>query len=299
MKPAVKSDELLFSIGSYFIVSVFTILSVIPFLLVLSGSLTDEGAIISNGYGFLPVPFSLDAYAYILSDYSQILRSYGVSIIVTLVGTAAGLYFCTMTAFVLSRQDFRYRNRFSFFFYFTTLFNGGLVSTYILFIQYLKLKNNLLSLILPGLLPVFYLLIMRSFIRTMIPASLIEAAKIDGAGEFRIFMGIVLPLVKPALACIGLFYAIGYWNDWYNAMLYITDIKKYSLQYLLTSVINKADFLTKSSMSSATVAGARESLPSESLKLAMTIVSIGPIVFVYPFVQKYFVTGLTIGAVKG
>lgn len=299
MKPAVKSDELLFSIGSYFIVSVFTILSVIPFLLVLSGSLTDEGAIISNGYGFLPVPFSLDAYSYILSDFSQILRSYGISIIVTLTGTAAGLYFCTMTAFVLSRQDFRYRNRFSFFFYFTTLFNGGLVSTYILFVQYLKLKNNLLSLILPGLLPVFYILIMRSFIRSMIPASLIEAAKIDGAGEFRIFMGIVLPLVKPALACIGLFYAIGYWNDWYNAMLYITDIKKYSLQYLLTSVINKADFLTKSSMSSATVAEARESLPSESLKLAMTIVSIGPIVFVYPFVQKYFVTGLTIGAVKG
>ncbi len=299
MKPAAKTDELLFSIGSYFIVSIFTILSVIPFLLVLSGSLTDEGEIVSKGYGFLPVPFSLDAYSYILSDYGQILRSYGVSIVVTLAGTAAGLYFCAMTAFVLSRQDFKYRNRFSFFFYFTTLFNGGLVSTYILFIQYLKLKNNLLSLILPGLLPVFYILIMRSFIRSMIPASLIEAAKIDGAGECRIFMGIVLPLVKPALACIGLFYAIGYWNDWYNAMLYITDIKKYSLQYLLTSVINKADFLAKSSISSATVAGARESLPSESLKLAMTIISIGPIVFVYPFVQKYFVTGLTIGAVKG
>jgi len=121
----------------------------------------------------------------------------------------------------------------------------------------------------------------------------------DGAGEFLLFMRIVLPLVKPALACIGLFYAIGYWTDWYNAMLYITDVKKYSLQYLLTSVINKADFLAKSSMSSATVAEARVSLPSESMKLAMTIVSIGPIVFVYPFVQKYFVTGLTIGAVKG
>jgi len=299
MKQSIKTGELLFSIGSYCVVSVFTLLSVIPFILVLSGSLTNEEAIVSRGYSFLPVPFSFAAYEYILSDYSQILRSYGVSIFVTLAGTAAGLYICTMTAFVLSRQDFKYRNQFSFFIYFTMLFNGGLVSTYILFIQYLQLKNNLLSLILPGLLPVFYILVMRSFIKSVIPASMMEAAKMDGAGEFLLFMRIVLPLVKPALACIGLFYAIGYWTDWYNAMLYITDVKKYSLQYLLTSVINKADFLAKSSMSSATVAEARVSLPSESMKLAMTIVSIGPIVFVYPFVQKYFVTGLTIGAVKG
>lgn len=284
-----------FNILSYGFVGLIALCCLFPFLLLISGSFSSEQAIRVNGYSLLIQDFSTDAYQYIFRDPSQILNAYGVSIFITAVGTAVGLLIMTMTAFAISRQDFKYRNSFSFFFYFTTLFNGGMVCTYIFYIRYLHLKNNILALILPGMLNVFYLLIMRGFIKD-IPTALIESAKIDGAGEFRIFFQIVLPLSGSGLATIGLFMALGYWNDWYNCMLYITNDKMYPLQYLLYNMLQQTQAL-------AQVAGdlgiAVSDLPTNSLKMAMTIVAIGPIILLYPFVQRYFVKGVTIGAVKG
>jgi ABC-type sugar transport system, permease component len=263
--------------------------------MMVSGSFTSEHAIRFSGYGLLPKEFTLEAYKLIFKNPLTILHAYGVSIFITVVGSTLGLLLTTMTSYVISRKDFKYRNKFSFFFYFTTLFNGGMVCTYIFYIQYLHLKDNMLALILPGIFNVFYLLIMRSFV-SAIPFALIEAAKIDGAGEFRIFFGIILPLLKSGLATIGLFLALGYWNDWYNAMLYINSESKYPLQYMLYNMLQQTQALAKiASQAGISV----QNLPSNSLKMAMAVVAIGPIILVYPFVQKYFVKGITVGSVKG
>ena len=224
-----------------------------------------------------------------------ILNSYGVTILITVVGTVCGLFITAMTGYVLCRQDFKYRNVLSFYFYFTTLFSGGMVSSYIFMIQVLNLKDSLLALILPFLVNVFYLLIMRSFMAS-VPVSIIESAKIDGAGEFRIFIQLVLPLAKAGLATIGLFIALEYWNDWYNAMLYINSSDKYPLQYRLYNMISsQAAMAQLSQVSNVNV----ENMPTQTLKLAMACVATGPIILVYPFVQKFFVKGITIGSVKG
>ena len=268
---------------------------VLPFVMLISGSFSSEQAIRFNGYSILPQEFTTEAYGVIFKSPEKVLRAYGVTIFITAVGTILGLFLLTMTAYVISRQDFKYRNKISFFFYFTTLFNGGMISTYIFYIQYLHLKDNFLALILPGIMNVFYLLIMRSFVNT-VPTALIESAKIDGAGEFRIFVQIVLPLLKSGLATIGLFMALGYWNDWYNAMLYMNTETKFPLQYMLYNMLQKQQALA----AIASQVGIKvENLPSNSLKLAMAVVATGPIILVYPFVQKYFVKGITIGSVKG
>jgi putative aldouronate transport system permease protein len=200
-----------------------------------------------------------------------------------------------MTAYVISRKSFRYRNHISFYFYFTTLFNGGMVSTYIFYIRYLNLKDNILALIIPGMFNVFYLLIMRSFV-SAVPSATIESAKIDGAGEFRIFAQIVLPLIPSGLATIGLFKALQYWNDWYNAMLYINSINKYPLQYMLYDLLNRSAALAQMAAMGGYV---MEDIPTYTLKMAMAVVTTGPIVLVYPFVQRFFIKGITIGSVKG
>ena len=290
-----SSSSKVFYAICYTVVSLMTILCLVPFVLLVSASFTSENYIRFHGYSLLPQEFSLKAYEIIFKSPIAILRAYGVSIFVTAAGTLLGLAIITMTAYVLSRKDFKYRNSFSFFFYFTTLFNGGMVCTYIFYIQYLHLKDSLWALILPGVFNVFYLLIMRSFV-SAIPTALIESAKIDGAGEFRIFLQIVLPLLKSGMATIGLFLALGYWNDWYNAMLYINSESKYPLQYMLYNMLQKTQALALvASRAGISVAD----LPSNSLKMAMAVVATGPIILVYPFVQKYFVAGVTVGSVKG
>lgn len=279
----------------YTVVALMAIICLIPFILLISGSFTSEQWIRFHGYGLIPGEFSTEAYKIIFKTPERIVRAYGVSILITAVGTGLGLLLTAMTAYVISRKDFKYRNKFSFFFYFTTLFSGGMVSTYIYYIQYLHLKDSLLALILPMMFNVFYLLIMRTFVNT-IPHALVESAKIDGAGEWRIFFTIILPLLKSGLATIGLFLALGYWNDWYNAMLYLNTETKYPLQYMLYAIQQQTQALA----AIASQAGIQvANLPSSSLKLAMAVVATGPIVIVYPFVQKYFVAGITIGSVKG
>lgn len=270
--------------------------------MVLSGSFSSEEAIIQNGFSILPQDFSLEAYKTVFKEPSVVFTAYATTIGLTLVGTTLGLFLQTMTAYVLSRKDFEWRNGFSFFFYFTTLFNGGLVPYFVLMTNTLKLKNNYLALLLPLLFSVYNLLIMKSYI-TALPESLIDAAKIDGCGEFKIFYKIVVPLIKPALATVGLFIALAYWNDWYNAMLYINDSSKhmYPLQYFLYKQVNNIEaykkLISNNALSSAVVNAL--SLPTQTLKMALTIVVTGPIVLAYPLVQKYFVQGITIGAVKG
>ena len=284
-----SKDIKAFNILSYTLIALVALICLIPFLMVIIGSFTSEKEIIANGFSFFPKELSLEAYKTALKEPMAILRAYGVTASLT-----------AMTAYVLQRKDFKWRNKVSFFFYFTTLFSGGLVPWYILMVKYLGLKDSYLSLLIPPLLSVFNIIIMKSYM-SGIPQALTESAKIDGAGDFTIFIKVILPLVKPALATIGMFIALGYWNDWYNSMLFINNENLYSLQYYLYKIVNNIEAY-KTILAQAgggTSLGSTINMPSESLKMALTIIVTGPIILVYPFIQKYFVSGVTIGAVKG
>ena len=292
-------DVIALNIIAYVLCGLVALVCLVPFWMVIAASFTSEQAIVNQGFALWPQEFSVEAYNTIFKEPTVILRAYINTIVLTIVGTILGLLLQTLTAYALSRKDFAWRNGFSFFFYFTTLFSGGLVPYYILITQELGLGNSYLALLLPPLFNVFNLLIMRTYINTL-PDSLIDAAKIDGCGEFRTLFQIVVPLIKPALATIGLFIALTYWNDWYNAMLYINSQEKYPLQYFLYEKVNNIEGYKK--LIAQNVSGSVVStveLPSESLKMALTVVVTGPIVLAYPLVQKYFVKGITIGAVKG
>jgi len=292
-------DRVILNIIAYAFCGFVALVCFIPFLMIVSGSLSSESAIMKNGFSLLPQEFSLEAYKTVFKEPLVVVRAYATTILLTISGTILGLLLQTMTAYVLSRKDFEWRNVFSFFFYFTTLFSGGLVPYYILINSTLNLKNNYLAMLLPLMFSVYNLLIMKSYI-TALPDSLIEAAKIDGCGEFRTLFKVVIPLIKPALATVGLFIALAYWNDWYNAMLYINKPNMYPLQYFLYQQVNNIEAYKKliaNNVGSAVVSSI--SLPTQTLKMALTIVVTGPIILLYPFVQKYFVQGITIGAVKG
>jgi len=289
------NDSIIFSIIGYTLVTLFSVLCLIPFVMVVSGSFTAEDAIMRYGYSLIPRKFSLDAYGFFIKSPDAVLRAYTVTILRTFVGTILSLFLMSMTAYVLQRKDFPYRNRFSMFFYFTTLFSGELVPTYILMIKYLRLKDTFLALIIPLLFNVFNMIIIRTYMSSL-PESISESAKIDGAGDFRVFIVIILPISTPAIATIGLFSALAYWNDWMYAMLYIQNDKLYPLQYYLYKVLSQIEAIKSLTRANINV---RYTLPEESYKLAMTVVATGPIVFLYPYLQKYFIKGLTIGAVKG
>lgn len=293
-KIKIRTDRLVFDTISYIFCITFALVCLLPFIMVISGSFSSESYILSNGYTLLPGEFSVNAYAFLFRSPEVILRAYGVTAFVTVTGTVLALITMSMTAYAISRKTFRSRNAISFYFYFTMLFWGGILPYYILISKYLHLKNNLIVLLVPGMINIFNLMIIRSFIASSISDSIIESVKIDGGGEFTIFFKIVLPLIKPTLAAIGMFTALSYWNDWWNVMLFIDDRKLYNLQYTLYNILNKLNYL--SSMKGHAV---NMVLPKETIKLAMTVVAIGPLVIVYPFIQKYFVKGVTLGAVKG
>lgn len=256
--------------------------------------LHQQDSILTDGYRLLPKIFSLEAYQFLFKAPEDMLHAYGVTIFVTAVGTFSSMIVTSMAAYVLSSRDFTYRNTVSFFFYFTTVFGGGLVPWYIFNMKYLHFKNNYISLILPTLVNVTYLLILKSYMAN-IPEAVFESARLDGANDWTIYRRIALPLSKAGLATVGLFIALNYWNDWYAAMLYIDDDRMYPLQYYLNDILNKSQGM----MNAAARAGIPSSqVPSEPVKLAMTVVATGPIVLLYPFLQKYFVKGVTIGAVK-
>jgi len=271
--------------------------AILPFIMIAAGSVWYEKEIIATGYSVLPKGFTLDAYKYLFSNADQVINGYKVTVFVSFFGTFLSLNIITMASFVLYRKDFKARNVISFFFYFTTLFNGGMVATYIFAVRYLGIKDNLIALFLPHMFNVFYTIVMRSFMTTTVPTSIIESAKIDGANDLKIYFRIVLPLLKPALASVGMFIFLSYWNDWSNSMLYINSSEKVSIQYLLYKTLGAAANYER--VAAAGDVALSVELPTETFKLAMTVVTILPIVFVYPFVQKYFVRGITVGAVKG
>lgn len=289
-------DRKIFSGIGYVSLIFLSILCILPFVLVVSSSLTEEHKILTDGYQFIPTSFSTEAYSILFKYPDQMIHAYLVTIGVTITGTLLGLFLTSMTAYALSRKDFKWRNQFSFFFFFTTLFSGGLVPWYLLIVNYLNLKDTPMALVIPMVLNVFYIIVMKSFMGS-IPEAIVESAKIDGAGDFLIYARLILPLSKPALATIGLFLALAYWNDWYNALLFISNDNLMPLQYYLYKMLGNMDGMRKAMMGAGAVV--TTTIPSEGLKMAMTVVATGPILLVYPFVQRYFVQGMTIGAVKG
>ena len=294
-KKKLSGDELLFKGIGFPLLVLFGLVCVIPFILIISSSLTSENYIIRNGYTLLPKEFSTAAYGLIFQNPRKILRAYAVTIFVTAMGTAVSVFINSMTGYVLQRKDFRWRNIFSFYFFFTTLFSGGLVPWYILCVKYLHLKNTIWALIVPTLVSVWHIILVKGFMGG-IPIEITESAKIDGAGDFKIFVRLILPLAKPVVATIGLFTALTYWNDWYMCMLFIDKGELMNLQYLLYQLMGSIKALREiASQTSISVS----SMPIESTKMALTVVTTGPIILLYPFVQKYFVKGITLGAVKG
>lgn len=291
-------SELMFRGLGYVLLFVFGMMCVIPFYLILISSFADETVLLRNGFSLLPEKFSLVSYQLVFENPGRIGRAYFNTTIVTVIGTVLSLFVSTLTGYVLSRKDFTWRNTFSFIFFFTTLFSGGLVPWYILCTQYLGFKNTYYGLILPMAFNVWNMIIAKNFMMG-IPYEISESAKIDGAGELTIFFKLYLPVAKPLLATIGLFTALGYWNDWYNSMLFSTKPEMQSLQYFLQDMLTTMDAIKQ-----LIAAGQGELvqdivLPSNGMRMAMTVVATGPIILLYPMVQRFFVKGLTIGAVKG
>ncbi len=272
--------------------------ALLPFILLFISSISSENSIIRQGYSFFPSEFSLDAYRFLYNHIEQLLRAYGITILVTAVGTVAGLLMTAMIAYSLSRRDLPLQRLFNFIVLFTILFNGGLVPTYWVYTRYMGIKNTLWAYILPSLLVNgFQILLMKSFFITTIPEEILDAAKIDGAGEIRIFTSIVLPMSTPVLATMGLLKAIAYWNDWFNGMIYITEPKLYSIQNLLNRMLRDIQFIVQSADIASRVDIGK--MPSMSIRMAIAVIGVIPIIIIYPFFQKYFVKGITLGAIKG
>lgn len=295
LKPRVSADRKVFDVLGYTLITLLSIFCILPFVLIISGSFTSQSSILTDGYRLFPKEFSLEAYEFLFKVPGDIIRAYGVTILVTGLGTFLSLFVTSMAAFALSSKSFRYRNIVSFFFYFTTVFGGGLVPWYVFNIKYLHFKDSIISLILPLMVNVTYLLILKSYMKN-IPEEVFESARLDGASDWTIYFKIALPLSKAGLATVGLFTALNYWNDWYDAMLFIDDSKLYPLQYYLNDILNKSQGMAAAA-AQAGIPSAQ--IPTEPVKLAMTVVATGPILLLYPFLQKYFVKGVTIGAVKG
>lgn len=270
---------------------------IIPFVLVISISLTDEKALLSNGYRLIPEVFSTQAYQIILQTPTQLIQAYGVTIFVTVVGTISGLLLTCMVAYTISRRTYRYRRITTLYVFFTMLFSGGLVPLYILVTQYLHLKDSLGALIIPYLLNPFYVLIMKGFL-DKIPGEIVESAKIDGSNEWRIFFTIIIPLSTPALATVGLFISFMYWNDWWLGLLFIDSPKLVPLQLMLYRIMSTIEFFTNN-LRNTNIQINLADFPSLSTRMALAILATGPMMFVFPFFQRFFVKGLTVGSLKG
>lgn len=273
---------------------------VIPLIFVIIISFTDKTSIAAIGYSFFPQKWSLSAYEMLWKSRDSIIRAFGVSIFITVVGTVLGLFLNATMGYVLSRRSFKLRKLYTWLVFIPMIFNGGMVSTYIIYTQLLGLRDNILVLILPLAVSSFNVIILRTFFQTTVPDSLIESGKIDGASQLRIFFQIVLPISLPALATIGLFLCFGYWNDWWNAFMYLNDPALFPLQYVLINIERSFEFFTKNAAFIGYEAYQLSAmLPEDGMKMALVVVIVLPIACAYPFFQKYFVSGLTIGAVKG
>ena len=295
----VPSDAKRFEIISTVMLGILAVIALLPIILIVIASFTDETTLLRNGYSFFPEKWSTDAYVYMLQQGSTIFRAYGLSVLVTIVGTLISVLITTMIAYPMSRKNFKYRNVLAFFVFFTMLFNGGVVPSYMMWTQIFDIKNSIWALILPNYLcGAFNIFLVRNYYANSIPDALIESAQIDGASELTIFFKIIFPLAVPTVATISLFTALTYWNDWVNALYYIQKPQYYGIQNLLIRIMNNIQYL-KSGAASVAVGTGAISLPSNAVRMSMAVIGILPIVVIYPFVQKYFVKGVVVGAVKG
>ncbi|MEZ3444078.1 MAG: carbohydrate ABC transporter permease [Lachnospiraceae bacterium] len=289
-----SKGEIVFDIVVYAIAALFCIYCLYPFAIILGSSFETESNFATYGFPIIPKDFTLKAYKMVLGD-SQIFKAYGVTIFITVVGTLFSMFLTITMAYPLSLKKVKFRNVITFFVYFTMLFGGGLVPTYLLVSKTLNMKNNIFVLIIPVAFGAWNMFLMRNFFNG-IPGELAESAYMDGANDFQILAKIILPVSVPGIATISLFYALGYWNQWFNAMLYIEDSNLFPLQYLLMRMLRNVEAMKEMARTTGVSMG---EIPTNSLRMATTVVAIGPIVLLYPYVQKFFTSGLTVGAIKG
>lgn len=295
-----RSDKK-FQIFSHGVLIVFSLLALMPMILMFTSSLTDNSELIASGYTYFPKKWSVYAYEYIFSTGNSVVHAYGISLILTLLGTVLALTITTLLAYAISKKDMPGRKVITFLIVFSMLFNGGLVPTYIIYTNLLGIKNSFWALLVPVLLMNgFNVMLMKSYFVSSIPEEILDAAYIDGASETRTFLSVVIPLSKPILATIALFAGIAYWNDWMNGYIYLTKrTDLYSVQNLLNRMMQNIQFLSQSSSNVQNANVGLSAIPMASVRMAMAVVGILPIIIIYPFVQKYFVKGITLGGVKG
>ena len=282
--------------SAHAVLILLTLAAIVPFVLLIIASFTDNNVAITEGFSFFPSKWSTDAYQYIVNEKDTMLRAYGITIVVTLIGTTLGLLISVMLAYSLANSDLPGRNFMTFFVTLTMLFNGGLVPTYLIYTNVFHIKDTLAALIVPKLLMNgFNVILIRNYFATGVPTVLYEAARIDGASEFYIFYRIALPLSKPILATVGLLMGIAYWNDWQNGLYYLNDTSLYSIQNILNRINENISFLASNSTSGVKISD----LPTSTIRMAIAVIGILPIVCIYPFFQEYFVRGIAVGAVKG
>ncbi len=291
----ISREQKRWTFAANLILIILTLMAFLPFLLLIIASFTDNMTAIKEGYSFLPSKLSMDAYQYIFQNAVMIFRAYGVTIIVTFLGTAVGVIITSLYAYMISRKGLPGRGVLTFLVLFTMLFNGGLVPTYLVYSNIFHIKDTLFALIVPNLLMNgFNIVLVKNYFENSIPESLYESARIDGAGEMLIFARIVLPLSKPILATVGLLTGIAYWNDWQNGLYYLNDNALYSIQNVLNQINQNIAFLANNSVGVSTA-----DMPTTTIRMAIAVIGILPIILIYPFFQKYFVKGITMGAVKG
>lgn len=286
-----------FQFVAHIVLILITICCLAPFILMFVASITDEATLSVSGYSFIPKKIDLSAYKYLFSSNNVIFKAYFVSISVTVIGTILNLIITTLYAYPLSRKDLPGRNFFAFYLFFTMLFNGGLIPSYIMWTQTFHIQNSYMALLVPNLLLGAYnVIMMRTFFSSNIPEEVIEAARIDGANEVTILIRVVVPMAKPIVATLAMLVGLSYWNDWMNGLYYLTDDNLYSIQVLLTKILRNLDLMRQNA---AAGGGSLGAMPSTSLRMAIAVMGVVPVMAAYPFFQKYLVKGITVGSVKG
>lgn len=299
MKRKLNSEKI-FRSFAFVVLLILAIVCILPIILIIVASFTDETTLLANGYRFFPQKYGLEAYVYLLKQSVMMLRAYKISILVTVIGTLASLVLSTTFAYPLSRKDFKYRNIFSFLVFFTMLFSGGIVPSYMMWTKFFHIKDTIWALIIPSyLMNAFNILLIRNYYSNNIPDALVEAARIDGASEFLTFRRVIVPLSVPVIATVGLFTGLAYWNDWINGLYYINNPGLYSIQNLLIRLMNNIQYLNSGAAAGIVSGGTTGALPSTSVRMAIAVVGVIPVVAAYPFLQKYLIRGTVIGAVKG
>lgn len=299
----VKKKFSAFQLTAHVVMMLVTLLVVLPFLLLFMSSITEESTLMQNGYSFLPASFSLEAYGYIFRSGGKILRAYGMTVFVTFIGTLVHVALTSLFAYPLALKNLPGRRVITFFVFFTMLFSGGLVPSYIMWTNYIGVKDTVWGLLLPGLLmSAMNVLLIRTYFQTSIPDTLFEAAQIDGATQVKVFTSIVLPLGKPILITIGTFAGLGYWNDWTNGLYYISKHKElYTIQNLLNAMVSDVQYLASNAGNpgGANLSSELLRIPSTGIQMAIAFVAILPIIIAFPFLQKFYSKGIALGAVKG